>query len=388
MDRKNKTACDVLVVGGGPAGSTLARELAAAGVDVLLLEKDMMPRHKTCAGGVTFRAASLLPFDFTEVVEDTIYSAAVSFRMRQPVTRVSATPLTYTVRRDRFDYLLCRKAAEAGAAVCDGEPALEVVLSRDAPAVRTPLRRISARIVVGADGPFSVVARSAGLMRRPRLHVAYEREIEASGSALASWHGRVHLDFGAIPLGYGWVFPKSRQLSYGAGAPSSLARSLRPYVEQIEGCLELAGNTLSQRGHFLPLRRPGQPIVRGRCLLQGDAAGLVDPLTGEGIYAAIKSAQMAAPAIRQALLEGPECLQAYQEAVDHDMMPELQTARAFSRMASWAPRLFFNRYRNDPRLWQAFCHLLRGETTYLNIGRRLGPLRPLLFLARLRESLG
>jgi flavin-dependent dehydrogenase len=121
-------------------------------------------------------------------------------------------------------------------------------------------------------------------------------------------------------------------------------------------------------------------MQRGRGLLLGDAAGLLDPLTGEGIYYAIKSAQIAAPIIGQCLQDGTIDLKGYQDAVVEEIMPELKAARSLARLFAWFPGLYFDAIEGSERLWRTSCRLLRGEESYISLRRRLGVFRPLFDL--------
>ncbi len=115
-----RDAYDVAVVGAGPAGATAARELARAGHTVLLLERQRIPRYKTCAGGVTVRAAKLLDFDISSVVERVVHGGRISYKLQRPIERRYPEPVCYMVMRDRFDGFLARKAGEAGAHLAEG----------------------------------------------------------------------------------------------------------------------------------------------------------------------------------------------------------------------------------------------------------------------------
>src|SRR3954447_5196767 len=112
---------DAIVVGAGPAGSTAAYRLAAAGASVLLLDKATFPRDKPCGGGVTGRAARLLPFSIEPVVEDVVDRLDCGLRYRQHITRQARAPLAYMTQRWRLDHFLLQQAAEAGAEVRQGE---------------------------------------------------------------------------------------------------------------------------------------------------------------------------------------------------------------------------------------------------------------------------
>src|SRR5436853_5016234 len=140
---------DVAILGAGPAGSTAAYRLAAAGPSVLLLDKATFPRDKPCGGGVTGRAARLLPFSIEPVVEDVVDRLECGLRYRHRFTRTARAPLAYMTQRRRLDHFLLRKAAEAGAEVREGETA-------DA-------RELDARIVIGADGCHGAAAKQLEL---------------------------------------------------------------------------------------------------------------------------------------------------------------------------------------------------------------------------------
>jgi flavin-dependent dehydrogenase len=131
---------------------------------------------------------------------------------------------------------------------------------------------------------------------------------------------------------------------------------------------------ISKRGHRLPIRRKGASIQRDRVLLVGDAAGLIDPFDGEGIYYAIRSAQLAARVLKEHLEDPPAtALARYQALVDQTLMGEIQRAKAFMRLFNIAPRFFVRALERNDRLWRAACELLRGERTYVDMGRKLGP---------------
>jgi flavin-dependent dehydrogenase len=112
---------DVIVVGAGPAGATLAYELSRQCVDVLILEKERLPRYKACAGGITLKTAKLLGFDFSSVTRDTVSGAKVAYGSRHSFTKSYPKPLIHMVMRDEFDQLLVQRAREAGATLADDE---------------------------------------------------------------------------------------------------------------------------------------------------------------------------------------------------------------------------------------------------------------------------
>jgi flavin-dependent dehydrogenase len=325
------------------------------------------------------RAARALGFPFDPVAEREVRGFAISFRLGRRFSRRYAEPLFHGVMRARFDAFLTERAAAAGAEVHDGVTVRAVELGAVEVAVRTDRGVYRGRFLVGADGANSVVRRQLGLAPGVAEEVALEAELPADG-ARAGWADLAGLDLGTLASGYGWVFPKAEVLSVGVAAPQRLAAQLKPYYWRHARYhrLEALAERTPLVGHKLPLRRPGAPIVAGPALLVGDAAGLVDAFTGEGIFAAIRSGQLAAAAVRAALAAGRPDLADYEARIDAELMPELLEARRFLRIFNRFPHVFWRLLRDNDRFWRAFCRVLRGEKAYAAIRRKLGPVEPLL----------
>jgi len=370
---------DVITVGAGPAGATLGRELARRGINTVILEKAHLPRYKPCAGGLPARTLRFLDFDVTPVVERAIYGVVFSRGCEDRLTQRSTQPLLYTVMRDRFDAFLVEEARAAGARVVEGQVVKHVEISGGSVRVITTQDVWSARVVAGADGAFSAVARRLGLMRGVPSSVAIEGEFNLPTSTLEAWDDTIALDLGTLPDGYGWLFPKREYLSIGVGGPHRQGRRLKTYHRAL---LEARLGDVPRRpqrltGHILTHRWPGMAIYWGPVLLLGDAAGLTDPWNGEGIYYAIRSAQLAAPAIERALTDG-ESLQAYERSVDEELMPDLLTARICGWVYHLWPGLFLRQRSHNARVWRAFCALLQKGTAYARIRERIPPVRMLV----------
>ncbi len=384
------TTYDAVVVGAGPAGSTAARCLARAGASVLLLDRARFPRDKPCGGGVSLRAASCQEMDLSPVVERTITGVRFSLRLGPAFDRRYEEPLTYMTQRCRLDAYLAEGAVAAGAAFRDGEPvrALEVA-SNPGPAggragssltrattVRTEHGSYAARAVIGADGANGVVGRAAGLRPQTEEAVALEGNVPCPEGVPQAWQEMAGLDLGGLAGGYGWVFPKGDHLNVGVGAWKYAAFTLRPKLAALcrrygfdpEGLEGL-------RGHHLPVRVPGSTIARGPVALVGDAAGLVDPLSGEGIHMAFLSGRLASEAVLRFLAGEAEDLSAYQRAVDRRLQPELTASRKLQELFHFAPPPYVALVRRSERFWGFFCHLIRGARTYLDFLRVIGPLR-------------
>jgi geranylgeranyl reductase family protein len=364
---------DLIVVGGGPGGSAAAHAAAAAGARVLLLEKAAFPRDKPCGGGVNLRAARLLPFDLTPVVERTITGVRFSVERRGAFTRRYPGVLTFMTRRARLDEYLARMAVAAGAELREREPARALDLGGRV-TVRARAGTYTARVLIGADGANGVTARLAGLDGARDLAVALEGNVYPPGGPAASWADTLALDLGGIPGGYGWLFPKADHLNLGVGGWKYLAGGLRPRLDRLAHHFGFdPGAVRDLRGHHLPVRRAGAPIVRGRVMLVGDAAGLVDPLSGEGIYAAIASGRLAAAHALAAIDGRAPDLRGYGRDVDRLLGPELAVSSRLQDVYNLMPPLYVAILRHSDRLWWWLCRIIRGEETYATLRRRAGP---------------
>ncbi|RPJ08252.1 MAG: geranylgeranyl reductase family protein, partial [Deltaproteobacteria bacterium] len=213
---------DVIVVGAGPGGSTTARFCAQAGLRTLLIEKDRLPRDKPCGGCLSLKSVRLIEFDLTPVIENTIFGVKFTYRLKDPVLIRSNNPIGYMVMRERFDQFLVERALEEGTALIEGEKVIKVAEKDEGVEVQLARgRRFLCDYVVGADGPESLVARSFA-PSPPRgigWGIAVESKIpfESVMDFPKEQQALIHLDFGGVPNGYGWVFPKREGLSIGIG---------------------------------------------------------------------------------------------------------------------------------------------------------------------------
>jgi geranylgeranyl reductase family protein len=320
---------DVAIVGAGPAGSVAAYRLASAGASVLLLDKAKFPRDKPCGGGVTGRAARQLPFSIEPVIEDVTDRLDCGLRYRQHVTRRGRGPLAYMTQRRRLDHFLLQKAAEAGADVREGETA-------DA-------RELDARIVIGADGCNGSSAKQLGLAE----DIVHGVALEANYPYEARFAGGMVLEIAVVRGGYGWIFPKGDHLNVGVGGNSAEGPKLRAELRRMCEAYGIDPGTATEtRGYRLPMRRPKTLLSRGTAAVIGDAAGLVDPFSGDGMYEAFLSAKLVTEAALDVLAGRAESLDAYQAAVERRIAPLTR--------AGWGAKAAFERF---PRATYAIARL-------------------------------
>ena len=360
---------DAIVVGGGPAGATLARGLALREMRVALVERQRLPRYKSCAGGIPVRTQRLLNFPIDAVIEDTVCGLDITYLGRNGFQRSAARPIAQMVMRDRFDALLVERAREAGAVVLEGAAVRALRREDGCFRVETASGPLTCRLVAGADGANSRVGRALGLGGGMFENVALEAEVRAPAWALRRWRSLINIDVGYRPWGYAWVFPKADLLSIGLVLPQGGGARLRLDLDGYLERLGLKDATIERLvGHKIPARRGREPIAGDGVLLVGDAAGLTDEFTEEGIYYAVRSGQIAARHIARAHVEGRRWLGAYERAVDREVMPELHAARTIARLFYWSlrrsPRLTFRLSRRIDYLWSVLFRVLRGESTY------------------------
>jgi len=351
---------EILIAGAGPAGCAAAYDLAQAGKRVLLLDRRTFPRPKACACGLTRKTLKALRYSVDPVIERVCKeivlqrssdsnvvadkSAEVRIRSRNPICAMAV--------REQFDDFCLQQTLAAGAQLrkIENISALREFSTHIELDIVTAFgtETLSAPVLIGADGSngqtrrFEHLLRARGEALSPSAqewythgfalealipYTALPQELSAGSSA----HDLV-FDFSPIPGGYGWLFPKGDHINIGVGAfapadsPDQLKAVTRTlltaYTQQKLGVAlpkEVTGQHLGMGGHLY--------VPRGRVLLAGDAAGLVDPLTGEGIHSAIVSGQAAAAAI----LEGRDFAAAYARH-----LAPLQQTLAFSHRAARA----------------------------------------------------
>lgn len=366
---------DVIVVGAGPAGSTAARECAARGLTVLLLDRAEFPRDKPCGGGVNVRAARLLPFDLAPVTERVIFGVRFTAGRSPGFTRYSPDPLAYLTRRSRLDAFLVEQALKAGVTLREGAPVRGVQRNGTRVLVCAGNETFESRTLVAADGANGRTAQLSGLATRHLLAVALEGNVTLAGGIPGEWRDVIGLSLGGVPGGYGWLFPREDHLNLGVGGWRHAGPSLREHLEGLTKAYGLDPAALwGLQGHYLPIRRPGAPLADGNLLLVGDAAGLIDPLSGEGIYTAIWSGRTAAGHLTAYLGGRAPDLQGYAREVEGEMAPELGVARRFHDLFHLAPAAYVGLLQRTPGIWGEMCRIVRGDQTYQGLKRKLGPL--------------
>ncbi|MEI4232504.1 geranylgeranyl reductase family protein [Roseovarius sp. D22-M7] len=366
---------DVIVIGAGPAGGAAAYWAAQAGLRVALIDRKTFPRDKLCGGLITGRArrhyAEIFGHEMPFEAGDR--KTEVDFRFRgRPVGLIRDAPALCATMRWDLDAMICAQAIAAGAADFTGRG----VAALAPEAQRLTLedgRSLTFGVLIGADGANSQVARHLFGESFERARIGFGLEIEAGGRHLCP-DAPIRIDLAAVNWGYGWVFPKRRTTTVGVGGV--LARNPQIKRAMADYCAMLGIDPAEARvkGQFLPFGAFRKVPGKGAVLLAGDAAGLVDPITGEGIGYAMKSGQLAAQAAHDALSRGQphRALGLYRRAL-RPHHRALRMARAI-RPLIFLPRLepaFERAFRRSTTLRHQYLRLMAGEVEYGDILWRL-----------------
>jgi len=388
---------DVIVVGAGPGGSTAARYCAQAGLKTLLIEKERLPRYKPCGGSLSPKTVNLLGFDLSPVLENTIDGVKFSYCFKDSFFIQSAGPIAFLVMRDQFDHFLVKKALEKGAEIIEGQTVTGVKEKGDWIEVEcSKEKKLRCKYLIGADGAGSIVAKSLSLLPQKDngKGIGFESEISFESTVnfpKEDFH-HIHLDFGRTPSGFAWVFPKREGLSVGIGGmfiDVGKTNLHQCFINFLNGLSYInKGEAGKVMGHPLPsFYDEGQRVSQGRVLLVGDAGYLIDPLTGEGIYYAIRSGMLAGEAILQSKEKGIFPSDLYQTAVCDGIFENLKWALLFARFVNRFNKLSYQTLKNYPELGNLYLQVLEGRETYQGFVTRVKERVKDLLRGRLSEKI-
>lgn len=351
---------DVAVVGAGPAGTAAARAAAVAGARVLLVERAEPPRYKRCGGGLLGVSADVAGLDLRPYLRDRVTTVTATLRGRATWTRTARATIFRTVDRADFDAALLDAARRAGVEVRTGAVVTGATETRAQ--VRLLLRdgpNVLCRNVIAADGVTSRLAPLVGVTAA-QVDLGLEGEFPAP----AGWAGRALLDWGPVPGSYGWLFPKGRRVTVGVIGATAHAPALRAYYAALVRRLGLGAPEI-EGGHLTRVRTVDSPLVSagGRMLVAGDAAGLLEPWTREGISFALRSGRLAG----EHAAAGTTA--AYPLSVARVLTPEIDAGRRLLAGYTRHPAVFHAALGN-PLGWREFRALIDGRTSLAALSTR------------------
>jgi geranylgeranyl reductase family protein len=313
---------DIVVVGAGPAGATAAKFLAEKDAKVLLIDKHTFPRDKPCGGLITIRTLKRFPYISEEFISSYSFGGSLySSSLRNRIQVQYNDPIAAFVVRKDFDYNLIKLALESGAIFRDGVSATNIQILNDKAAVTLETgESVESQLVIGADGVWSVIAKKSGLGQH-YLHIGrcLYQEIPLTNDLLDEYFTekkkfQLFIKFMGIN-GFGWIAPKNGCINIGIGEmqPSSSHQQIQPPLKEVYHDFirvlkeqKLIPPTITSetfQGGALPLR-PLEKTFADRVVLCGDAAGQMNPLTGDGIHYAMSSGMFAANVCAKAVEAG------------------------------------------------------------------------------------
>lgn len=368
----------VIVIGGGPAGSSAARTLASQGVDVALIDKAVFPRPKLCGGLLTLRSRKL----FARIFGDAAWAQAFEyeadgirlFHRERCLSEVGGHSALYFTARHHFDHYLLGLAREQGATIYQGDGLASLDLERQVCRLQSG-EAISYDHLIGADGVNSTVARTLFGASYNRDKIAFALEMDVDRALLPREVTRPEIYFGVVKWGYGWVFPKRDTVTVGVGGIQARNPQMKKDFEAF--LLSVFGSMPPGKikGHHIPFGDYKPTPGAGRVLLAGDAAGLVEPITGEGIAFAMQSGYFAAQAVLDAQASGGHvnALAAYQrrhkaitQALDH------ANRLRYLIFPQACERLLVKALPRSTQVTRMHLDLMADEISYGAYARRLG----------------
>jgi len=349
---------DVVVIGAGPAGASAVLELVRlTNMRILILDKSVLPRDKPCGGAMPSSVEGLLNLNLSNVIENRPKKIKLYHNYEDEVIRENIdAPLL--VERQKFDRFILEEAQKIASKMLDiwdgcildsfiqNEKDIDVYI-RGKMIIKT-------RYLIGADGALSRVASLSGLMQKRKFAPSLDAEIVVKSNYYAAYKDMMVMNYFCLPHGYGWIFPKGHnRLSCGVGTwgkPINLQKQLKDFIHQSLDQKEIEEMVVT--GHPIPIYQGSKDIATKRVLLVGDAAGLVDPVTGEGIRFAIQSGKIAARCLHdidQSVGEIKDTVSTlYQKNIDETIGEVLKEKLRFISLAfRHHPKIFYQVFVKD-----------------------------------------
>jgi geranylgeranyl reductase family protein len=392
---------DVVVCGAGPSGAMAATEAARLGLKVALLEKQFLPRHKTCGGGMPMVMQTVLQDLAPEAfVESDVTHMRHTWNFADSYLAPINPPGSgdrlslWMVQRSIFDNTLAQRAVQAGAELRDGLAVRSLEVEPDgvrirAEGIKTGSEFLAkARYVIGADGANGITVKSTNLRKDRAIAIAMEVEHPHSwGEGHIELRPDVaHLEYGAVKRGYGWIFPKADHLNIGAGLfrpdqkDARGGREIRLQLQKtIFDYMDALGvkydrEALKFHAHPLPTWSGKETLHEGRILLVGDAAGLINPLFGDGIFHAVKSGMIAAQCLSE------DAADQYTDRIHDEFAANFDAALNLAKVFYQWTGVCYKYGVKYERATRIATQLLCGELLFTNMKERA--------LRRLKRSVG
>ncbi|NEP44793.1 MAG: geranylgeranyl reductase family protein [Okeania sp. SIO2H7] len=355
---------DCIIVGAGPAGGAAAYHLAKRGRSVLVIEKESLPRRKACSGGVSPAIARWFDFDFSPAIALKVKKVRYTWKLEDPV-EAELPEAMWMVNRATFDNFLIEKARSQGAEIKDGTEVTGIEFKSDRWQVNTTGEPFTARYLIAADGANGPMAKWLGF-KEAKKRQSYLLEVPVAEIS----NPVVRFEFGLVKNGSIWSFPGESGYSistatFRGGEPKNLDKELNEYAKQF-------GSTGNNKIQKCPLCLwDGERKLHGQnAILAGETAGILDPLSAEGIRPSIFSGVKAAEAVDAALGGNGDALKKYTQIINEewgaDMVWAGRLAGAFYRF----PKVAYKAGVKRPTASLIMSKILCGEMRYGEVANK------------------
>lgn len=364
---------DVLIAGAGPAGASCAYHLSRQGISAALIDKSYFPRDKLCAGGVPVSIGNILPLQNFLKKSISFDKYCFSYKGQKEAFGSIESESVFSIERSSFDSELVHCAFEEGAQFYQGYRVTEIHQDNNYVTVKTDKgKSFLGKVLVGADGGNSLIRWHAGLSRKNnkqnRSGSCGFYRFQAENEFLDKYRTMVHLDFNFLPHGFAGILPKQDYLWIGVYGEGRLSPDkLKSYTDKFIETLGIKGKPGLFRSMNLFLYSGERNLVKERVLLAGEAASLVNPLSGEGIKPAMDSGKIAAEEICLYLKEDRP-LTNYNIRIHKEIGKELSFASGFAKIAYTFPDLAFD---GMVKTAEDALKILNGTLSYSSFLQRL-----------------
>ncbi len=368
-----KKKYDIVIVGAGPSGTTLGYLLSDSGLDVLVIDRSDFPRAKLCAGAITWKTRKLVEdifkvsFDRYFSIKNVSQEYSVYENWKLKILQRSPEPF-YFIDRKEYDSKLTELAGKKSCQFLFGHQVADIDLISNTVRSRSG-KSFQGEIIVGAEGSISTIRRRLFPKYEFRYNLALALQTNvAMEKVQREFQGHIpRLFLGSLLMGYGWLYPHQNDCVLGVAGLLRKNRKIGEVYRDFLGrttTLDLE-DILPVRSHWLPFGNFLESPGNGKVLLVGDAGGFVDPFTGEGIYYAHKTAQLAFRAISEHFTtKGKIDLARSYTNYLKPVMTELRIARRVRNLAYSPLRQFGYSFFKSPRIYKELAKTVHGMRSY------------------------
>jgi geranylgeranyl reductase family protein len=363
---------DCIIVGAGPAGATAAYNLAKLGKSVVVVDRADFPRSKPCGGGVSPAIAKWFDFDFAPVIKNKVSQVKYTWKFEDAVEieLQNVTPM-WMVRRDEFDNFLLQQAIAQGAEFKGSTEVTGIQLQEQTWCIGTNQGELQAKYLIAADGANGPMAGWLGFSPAQKVLAA---NLEVPAEVSERRQNLAYFDFGSLKNGFMWVFPKTDGYSFSGafvknqkGNAGELQKQLTNFAQKFE--VDLSKSQYTE--YTMNLWQEDRPLHTKQALIAGEAAGIVDPLIGEGIRPAIFTGIEAAEAIDRALAGDENALSNYSQVINQEWGSDLAKANSVAGLFYKFPQIAYKIGVKRPSAGQTIGKILCGDLRYSDIAEKI-----------------